>query len=153
MDELMLSEETPGRQWSGTVRLIEIADWKAGPQPVSVFPSTVPFQPPMGVGRVFNTAIVELPDGTEQRYEDFGSATGVRQWTVGGDALTKAQANDLLECWEGNLGPWLQFEFTDPISQTKYNAHFVETELVHTLVSPGADGIISSIRLTVEESK
>lgn len=149
-DQLLLSE-VPLSHWSGSVRLVEISSFKALKAAVATFPATVPFQA-LTHGRQYGTVIEPQEDGSELRYEDFGAALGIQRWGVGGDALTDDQAEDLLDCWEGNGGPYYEFEFTDPVTSTVYDhCHFVETECVDTLVLSNGDTMVHSIHLTVEE--
>lgn len=148
-DDLLLSG-TPIPHWSGTIRLLEIASFKSLKAPVSEFPATVPFQS-AAVGRTYRTALEQQEDGSEKVYEDFGNAAGIMRWAVGSDALTDDQAEDLLNCWEGNGGPYAEFSFT--FESVEYeHCHFVESQIVDTLATHG-NGFIHGIHATVEELK
>jgi len=153
MDELILQWLAHSKRlWSGSIRLIEISGFKAKKASVSDFPATIPVQT-LSHDRRFLTVISATPADLETRYEDYANAAGIRRWPVGGDVLNDAQALALLNCWEGNGGPWANFSFTESDSGTVYDSHFAETELVHTLITSGAAGRISSIHATVEELK
>lgn len=146
IDDMEVLEQLP--HFSSTLRLVEIGNWKAIKSAVPTFPATVPFQPATLHGRRYRTIIEQQEDFGEERYEDW--STNVRRWSVGGDALTTAQVNALLDCWEGNCGPWRPFSFTEPFASAAFaNCIFVETEAVHTMVVPG----VHSLRLTVSELK
>lgn len=138
--------------WASTIRLIEVANFKALKPVVDTFPATVPFQLPAVIGHHYSTVIGAALNDTEKRYEDMADANGIRSWGVGGDVLTNDQAEDLLDCWEGNGGPYRGFAFDDPTDSNVYNAHFVEQQLVHRMVDIRSDGeFVNSIRTVVEE--
>lgn len=148
-DELVLQGGLP--HYSGAIRLVEVSGFKAKKAAVETFPATVPFQA-YSRGRRYATVIGAAPNDMEIRAEDFLDADGIQRWGVGGDALTDAQALDLLNIWEGQGGSWGAFSFTDPIGEVGYSAHFAETELQHTLVcTRGSLGFLHSIHATVEE--
>jgi len=149
LDALDMTAPSPVH-WTGKLRLIEIADWKSLKSAVTTFPVTVPFQIPYKMGRQYRTVIEAAEDFTELRFEDL--STTIQRFGVGGDCLTDAQATDLLNCWEGNAGPWREFAFTEVETSTLYShCHFVETQLTHTLVQPTTGGaMFHSIRATVE---
>lgn len=149
LDEDMLSLDSPLKYWTGSIRLVEISSWKALKSPVEEFPAIVPFQPLMNRQRSYRTVIEAAADGSEKRYEDFANADGIQRWSVGGDALVDAQVQALLDCWEGNCGPYREFDFTDPVSEDEYTAHFAENSITHTLICPG----VHSIRSVIEELK
>lgn len=151
-DELSFEEESSGR-WMSTLRLIEVSSFK--PLKPAV-PSFLPFasgavvQFPYRMTRTYRTVVQSQEDDTEKRFEDYAVASGVQRWTVGGDALSTSDATLLLNSWEGNIGPWGEFSFTEPETKVVYpKVHFVETELVHELGEPCSN----SIRLTLEELK
>jgi hypothetical protein len=149
IDELLLTEILQSR-WTGSIRILEVSGFKANKAAVATFPSTVPLQA-YARGLRYKTVVQAVPGDTETRYEEFGYSPGIRRWAVGGDVLTDAQATDLLACWEGNGGPWAAFDFTDPETSVTCIAHFVETELSHTLVCLRANGQkVHSIHATVE---
>jgi hypothetical protein len=148
-DELLLSEILQGK-WTGTLRLVEVASFKANKEAVDTFPATVPLQS-YARGKRYRTIVQACAGDTEKRYEELQDAGGIRRWMVGGGALTDAQATDLLDCWEGNGGPWAMFDFTDPSTSTLYQTHFLEQELSHTLVCSRANGEkMHAITATVE---
>ena len=148
-DELALQSSLP--HFSGAIRLVEVSGFKAKKPAVASFPATVPFQA-YSRSRRYSTVIGVAPNDFENRREDFGDVYGIQKWGVGGDALTDAQALDLLNCWEGNGGPWGEFGFMDPITSSVFGAHFVEPQIEHTLIcSRGSLGFLHSIRATVEE--
>jgi hypothetical protein len=62
-----------------------------------------------------------------------------------------AEITALLECWEGNCGPWREFSFTEPGGTIPPHCHFVETEITHTIVTRNAGSHIHSCRMTVEK--
>ena len=144
-DELEMTEIAPNLVWSSSLKLLEIANWQAIKAAVPVFPATtVPIQQ-LGEGFNYRTEIQATDDFAEHVYQDYGP---INRWSVGGDALTNAQALLLLLAWEGNCGPWMEMQLTDPVTAVVYNhVHFVETELIHTMIAPG----VNSIRLQVEQ--
>jgi hypothetical protein len=150
LDELALQETA--RLWSSNLRLIEVSGFKILKTPVATFPASIPFQG-YRMGRKYSTVIQNAQDDAEIRYEDYSSS--IQKFGVGGDVLDDTQATDLLDCWEGVGGPYKAINFTDPQTLTYYpTVHFVETDLVHTLVTlNAAGGFISSIRATLEELK
>jgi hypothetical protein len=151
-DELVMQGGNP--IYSGAIRLVEVASFKAVKAAVTTFPITVPFQLPYSKGNKYATVITATPSDAERRYEDLADASGIQYWGVGGDNLTNAQATDLLACWEGNGGPWGEFAFTEPADSGVYNAHFVESQLNHVLVCIRSDTEkLHSIKTFVEELK
>lgn len=151
-DELVVSGGSP--LFEGKIRLVEVSDFKAIKSAVTTFPDTVPFQLPYNRANKYVTVVTTALNDSEKRYEDFADANGIQFWGVGGDALTDAQATDLLDCWEGNGGPWAEFTFNEPADSMAFNAHFADSELVHTLVAVRSDTeMLHSIRTIVEELK
>lgn len=151
-DELLVQGGNP--IYSGAIRLVEVANFKAVKAAVTTFPTTVPFQLPYSKGNKYATVITTVPNDTEMRYEDLADASGIQCWGVGGDNLTDAQATDLLACWEGNGGPWGEFAFAEPADSGIFNAHFAEAQLNHVLVCIRSDTeMLHSIRTMVEELK
>lgn len=144
-DTVEMVEVVPNICWSSNLTLIEVSGWQALKAAVAAFPVSVPYQQ-LGLGLHYRTQIESTDENAEKRYEDYPSS--IRQWMVGGDALTDDQADDLLDCFEGNGGPWMEFTFTDPETSTAYaHCHFVETECTHTMLQPN----VNSIRLTIEQ--
>lgn len=144
VDENIINN-SPMPIYSGSLNLVECTAFKALKAPVNAFPA-VPFQAYSRANK-YNTVVEAQQNSTELRYEDWNAP--IKRWTVGGKALTLAQATTLLDAWEGNGGPFHQFTFTDPLGSTAYDAHFVETEAVITFVTYG----VFSLLLTVEELK
>jgi len=152
-DAIELAEASQGR-WGATIRLVEVADFPANKTPVVTFPalaSGAVVQFPYRMARQYRTVVEAQEDDSEKRWEDLAIASGIQRWAVGGDLLTDAEATTLLNCWEGNGGPWAEMtSFTEPETATLYTStHFVETECVHELV----DYNRNAVRLTVEELK
>ena len=151
LDEQSL-EEPISKRWSGTIRLIEVAGFKALKPAVPVFPaftSGAVTQLPYRMSRQYRTVIEQQQDNSEKRFEDFAIESGIERWTVGGEQLDDTNAASLVNSWEGNNGPYRQMSFTEPERGLVYNAHFVETELVHEMAGPCQN----SCRLTLEELK
>lgn len=145
-DELVLTAASP-LHWSGSLRLIEVSGWEAIKAAVTAFPATVPFQSFASTHR-YRTVIEAAEDDAEKRYEDFSA--GIMRWTAGGSALTNAQADALIDAWEGNGGPWRAFSLTDPITSTAYpTCHFADIQIAHTMLMPG----VNSVTAVVEELK
>lgn len=151
-DQLDIMAPTPVPwHWTATIRLIECGDWKALKAAVDTFPPSVPAQPPYRTSRLYRTVIETAPDGTEKRFEDMASS--VQRWSAGGDVLTSAQVGALLDCWEGNLGPWSAFAFTDAEAGAHASCHFADPTITHTIMTRNAAGYVHSLRVTVEELK
>jgi hypothetical protein len=151
-DEMSFDESSNGR-WNSTIRLIEVAAFKALKTAVPVFPvftSGALVQFPYRMNRFYRTVIQVQQDDSEKRFEDFAVASGIQRWAVGGDALDNADATLLLNAWEGNCGPYRAMSFTEPETTAIYpTVHFTETECVHELVGPCQN----AVRLTLEELK
>ena len=151
-DELDLEEESAAR-WSSTIRLIEVASFKALKPAVPAFPAfasgavtTFPYR----MNRFYRTVVERQEDDTEKRFEDFAVASGIQRWSVGGSALEDTDAANLLNAWEGNAGPYRAMSFTEPETHTAYpTVHFTEVECIHELVGPCQN----AITLTLEELK
>lgn len=148
-DSLDLIEEGHGR-WGATIRLIEVADFKTNKSPVVTFPalaSGAVVQLPYRMSRRFQTVVEGQEDDSEKRWEEFPS-TGIQRWAVGGDRISDAEATALLNCFEGNGGPWAPMAFTEPQTGGVFSeTHFVETLAEHELVAFG----VNRVRLTVEQ--
>lgn len=144
MDTLVTTAPDPAH-WSGSIRLVEVSGWSALVA-AGNFPATVPFQTPYSVSLNYRTELQKMVDDTEVRYEDW--STNVTRWTCGGDALTNAQAADLIACFEGAKGPYTALTFVDPATGYTNNVRFVENVLVHRVAYP-----TNSIRMTLEEQK
>jgi hypothetical protein len=151
-DEISFEEPSNAR-WNSTIRLIEVAAFKALKPAVPAFPTytsgaVVLF--PYRMNRFYRTEIGIQQDDTEKRFEDFAVASGIQRWAVGGDALDNTDAANLLNAWEGNAGPYRSMTFTEPETNTAYaSVHFTETECVHELPGPCQN----AVRLTLEELK
>jgi hypothetical protein len=153
MDELELEEAEPTR-WGASIRLVEVADFKALKSPVTVFPALATgavVELPYRMRRSYRTVLERQRDGTERRYEDYQSSSGIQRWEVGGDNLSDLEAGALLDAWEGNQGPYRAFSsFTEPETGAVYTkTHFVETQVDHVLNAYNSN----RIRLTLEELK
>ena len=145
-------EEPVNTRWSATIRLIEVAGFKALKAAMPVFPafaSGAVVQLPYRMTRFYRTVVERQQDDSEKRFEDFAVASGIQRWAVGGDRLDDTDAAVLINAWEGNGGPYRTMTFTEPERGLMYNAHFVETELVHEMTEPCSN----SVRLTLEELK
>lgn len=152
-DELGLEEGEPTR-WGSSIRLVEVASFKALKTPVTTFPALstgAVVQLPYRMQRRFRTLIEAQQDDSEKRYEDFADASGLQRWAVGGDNLSDSEAAALLDAWEGNQGPYRAFtSFTEPETNTLYtSSHFVETQAEHALLQNNSN----QVRLTLEELK
>lgn len=149
-DEHELVEASQGR-WGASIRLVEVADFKALKTAVNTFPamsSGAVTQFAYRMGRKYRTEIVAQEDFSERRYEDFADVSGVQRWSVGGDVISNADAAALLNAWEGNGGPWHSFSFTEPETTTVYaTSHFLDSVCTHTLNEYNSN----SCRLVVEE--
>ena len=146
------SRSPTNTRWSATVRLIEVASFKALKAAVPAFPafaSGAVVQLPYRMTRQYRTVVERQQDDSEKRFEDFAVASGIQRWSVGGDQLDDTNAAALINAWEGNAGPYRAMTFTEPERGLVYNAHFVETELVHEMTEPCSN----SVRLTLEELK
>ena len=145
-------EEIENTRWSATIRFIEVASFKALKAPMPIFPalaSGAAVQLPYRMTRQYRTVVERQQDDSEKRFEDFAVASGIQRWAVGGDRLDDTDAAVLINAWEGNGGPYRTMTFTEPERGLMYNAHFVETELVHEMTEPCSN----SVRLTLEELK
>ena len=111
------------------------------------FASGAVVQLPYRMTRYYRTVVERQQDDSEKRFEDFAVASGIQRWAVGGDRLDDTDAAVLINAWEGNGGPYRAMTFTEPERGLVYNAHFVETELVHEMTEPCSN----SVRLTLEE--
>lgn len=148
-DELAMEEVNSGN-WNASIRLVEVSGFKALKDPVATFPelsSGAVVELPYRMTRRFGTILQGQPDDAEKRYESFNDAAGLQHWAVGGQALSDEEAADLLDCWEGNGGPYLDFSFTEPETNTEYTAHFMESQIEHVLIEYNCN----QVRTTVEE--
>lgn len=149
-DSLPLQEAAYSR-WAAKMMLIEVPGTYTPKAAVTAFPTLstgAVVELPYTMDRRYHTVIKATLDGREKRYDDFADANGLRVWSVGGDVLSDAEALALLNCWEGNYGPYRPMTFTEPeIGTNIAAAHFVETEITHTLVEYNAN----ALRMTVEE--
>ena len=155
LDNLDMQEQDPTR-WSGTLRLLEVANFKSLKSLVTAFPvlsTGAVVQLPYQMSRRYNTVIGRTPNDTEKRYENFvdcADALGLQRWAVGGDVLSDTEAADLLDCWESNGGPYGSISFTEPETGTAFaGVHFVDPQITHTVNAYNSN----AVRMTLEELK
>jgi hypothetical protein len=148
-DELALEEAEAGK-WNASIRLVEVSGFKTLKSPVATFPalsSGAVVELPYRMSRRYGTILQSQLDDAEKRYEGFNDAAGLQRWAVGGQALSDDEAEDLLDCWEGNGGPYLDFSFTEPETNTGYTVHFMESQIEHCLIEYNCN----QVRTMVEE--
>jgi len=153
VDEVDMFEREPTR-WESTVRLLEVTNFKALKAAVAAFPvlsvTAAVTQLPYEMHRRYHTLIGQQMDFSERRYEEFGVASGIQRWLVGGTALPDLDAHNLIDAWEGNLGPYEAFSFTEPETGTPYAAvHFADLEYELEFIEYN----VNRCRLVVEELK